>query len=112
MSSPGCSSTASARPRETGVNRGMNAAGSNTIVAPDLASPRFKADPYPFYARLRAEAPVWRTTLPDKRVAWLVIRYDDVARVLKDRKSTRLNSSHANSSYAVFCLKKERSYDT
>src|SRR3712207_7671620 len=23
-----------------------------------------------------------------------------------DRKSTRLNSSHANSSYAVFCLKK------
>src|SRR3712207_8743112 len=25
---------------------------------------------------------------------------------LKDRKSTRLNSSHANISYAVFCLKK------
>src|SRR5258707_4516628 len=25
----------------------------------------------------------------------------------KDRKSTRLNSSHANISYAVFCLKKE-----
>src|SRR3712207_8975449 len=24
-----------------------------------------------------------------------------------DRKSTRLNSSHANSSYAVFCLKKK-----
>src|SRR5947209_15723469 len=24
----------------------------------------------------------------------------------KDRKSTRLNSSHANNSYAVFCLKK------
>src|SRR3712207_7833693 len=27
---------------------------------------------------------------------------------LKDRKSTRLNSSHANISYAVFCLKKTR----
>src|ERR1035437_10105387 len=27
-------------------------------------------------------------------------------KVLRDRKSTRLNSSHANSSYAVFCLKK------
>src|SRR3712207_8266130 len=26
----------------------------------------------------------------------------------KDRKSTRLNSSHANISYAVFCLKKKR----
>src|SRR3712207_8337477 len=25
---------------------------------------------------------------------------------LEDRKSTRLNSSHANISYAVFCLKK------
>src|SRR3712207_7525067 len=28
-------------------------------------------------------------------------------RTLQDRKSTRLNSSHANISYAVFCLKKK-----
>src|SRR3712207_7000934 len=28
-------------------------------------------------------------------------------RVGRDRKSTRLNSSHANISYAVFCLKKK-----
>src|SRR3712207_6981207 len=28
--------------------------------------------------------------------------------VLQDRKSTRLNSSHANISYAVFCLKKKK----
>src|SRR3712207_7259762 len=28
-----------------------------------------------------------------------------------DRKSTRLNSSHANISYAVFCLKKKKIYD-
>src|SRR5438445_7869867 len=27
----------------------------------------------------------------------------------QDRKSTRLNSSHANISYAVFCLKKKKS---
>src|SRR3712207_8979276 len=27
-----------------------------------------------------------------------------------DRKSTRLNSSHANISYAVFCLKKKHTY--
>src|SRR3712207_8477609 len=27
---------------------------------------------------------------------------------IKDRKSTRLNSSHANISYAVFCLKKKK----
>src|SRR3712207_7115219 len=29
--------------------------------------------------------------------------------LLVDRKSTRLNSSHANISYAVFCLKKKNS---
>src|SRR3712207_7166480 len=32
-------------------------------------------------------------------------RRDDLA---EDRKSTRLNSSHANISYAVFCLKKKK----
>src|SRR3712207_8482056 len=39
------------------------------------------------------------------------VRLDPVARpgprrLRRDRKSTRLNSSHANISYAVFCLKK------
>src|SRR3712207_8827531 len=29
-----------------------------------------------------------------------------------DRKSTRLNSSHANISYAVFCLKKKKYFST
>src|SRR3712207_7913364 len=28
----------------------------------------------------------------------------------QDRKSTRLNSSHANISYAVFCLKKKKNF--
>src|SRR3712207_8628413 len=31
--------------------------------------------------------------------------------IATDRKSTRLNSSHANISYAVFCLKKKISVD-
>jgi cytochrome P450 len=73
--SPGCSSTASTLAGVVGVSE---------IVAPDLASPRFNANPYPFYARLRAEAPVWRTTLSDRRIAWLVTRYDDVSGVLGD----------------------------
>src|SRR3712207_7545908 len=30
----------------------------------------------------------------------------------RDRKSTRLNSSHANISYAVFCLKKKKNNNT
>src|SRR3712207_8347883 len=33
---------------------------------------------------------------------------DDVRWPVLDRKSTRLNSSHANISYAVFCLKKKK----
>src|SRR3712207_7421925 len=39
-----------------------------------------------------------------------VIVVDDLASTMAaaiDRKSTRLNSSHANISYAVFCLKKK-----
>src|SRR3712207_7477816 len=32
---------------------------------------------------------------------------EDLKRWEEDRKSTRLNSSHANISYAVFCLKKK-----
>src|SRR3712207_7514530 len=32
----------------------------------------------------------------------------EAVRLALDRKSTRLNSSHANISYAVFCLKKKK----
>src|SRR3712207_8768727 len=35
-----------------------------------------------------------------------------VKRIRRDRKSTRLNSSHANISYAVFCLKKKKKITT
>src|SRR3712207_8860040 len=35
------------------------------------------------------------------------VRFHRFVRRLGDRKSTRLNSSHANISYAVFCLKKK-----
>src|SRR3712207_1062090 len=44
------------------------------------------------------------------RVRYLHSEVDTLRRVelLRDRKSTRLNSSHANISYAVFCLKKKK----
>src|SRR3712207_8091912 len=47
-------------------------------------------------------SPLYPVALPSS------IRADAGTRpsVLRDRKSTRLNSSHANISYAVFCLKK------
>src|SRR6266853_5035707 len=34
------------------------------------------------------------------------------ARARRDRKSTRLNSSHSQISYAVFCLKKKKTQQT
>src|SRR3712207_9061425 len=59
-----------------------------------------------------------KTAPVDKRTVICVLTHDpkfDVPVLLAalkteagDRKSTRLNSSHANISYAVFCLKKKK----
>src|SRR5947209_16634387 len=47
---------------------------------------------------------------PLERLAALLSNnsFAGVDRAVIDRKSTRLNSSHANISYAVFCLKKKK----
>src|SRR2546426_4402021 len=42
------------------------------------------------------------------RGIWLVTARFVTVRCLRDRKSTRLNSSHLVISYAVFCLKKKK----
>src|SRR2546421_4080550 len=42
---------------------------------------------------------------------WQTIR-EEALNLFEDRKSTRLNSSHDQISYAVFCLKKKKSYCT
>src|SRR3712207_7342020 len=44
-------------------------------------------------------------SVPEARI--LQIQPWDKSSLKEDRKSTRLNSSHANISYAVFCLKKK-----
>ena len=61
----------------------------NPIVKVNIASSQFKANPFPFYARLRTEAPVYRTKLPDQRNAWLVTRYEDVVALLKDDRFSK-----------------------
>src|SRR3712207_8127004 len=48
-----------------------------------------------------------RGTLRPRKAPGKRSKLDEKARRL-DRKSTRLNSSHANISYAVFCLKKNK----
>src|SRR3712207_8703035 len=65
-------------------------------------------------ARLRhgdargASAPVRSPCHGDRARARTRPRGPEVAGPGADRKSTRLNSSHANISYAVFCLKKKK----
>src|SRR5215208_7083831 len=52
---------------------------------PDLSSAQLKANPFPLYARLRAEAPVAQMRymfMP----TWIVMRYDDVVVTLKDER--------------------------
>jgi cytochrome P450 len=52
----------------------------------NIVSPRFKANPFPLLANLRASQPVYRTALPDKTPVWLLTRYEDVATLLKDER--------------------------
>src|SRR5438874_9985411 len=44
-----------------------------------------------------------------RALAKFLARLGDVENIVEDRKSTRLNSSHVETSYAVFCLKKKKS---
>src|SRR3712207_7145390 len=50
------------------------------------------------------------TDLPERTVAAEQLLSEDGRG--RDRKSTRLNSSHANISYAVFCLKKKKNHNS
>lgn len=52
----------------------------------NLASPTFKANPYPTFATLREQEPIRRITLPDRRTGWLITRYEDADAVLRDQR--------------------------
>src|SRR2546430_8749524 len=68
--------------------------------------PRSTLFPYTTLFRSRAAA---RGRLADEHVARKVAAR--ASRGAQDRKSTRLNSSHSQISYAVFCLKKKKKPD-
>ena len=55
----------------------------------NIVSAEFKADPFPFFAHLRASDPVYRTALSDKTSVWLITRYDDVNALLRDGRFTK-----------------------
>src|SRR5438876_9127960 len=50
--------------------------------------------------------PQFSTDARSPEIGDSTIRLDRRERIIRDRKSTRLNSSHPSISYAVFCLKK------
>ena len=56
------------------------------ITPVNVVSREFKANPYPFYAQLRAEAPVYALNIPLRGKAWYVTRYDDVLALVKDER--------------------------
>src|SRR2546430_5790692 len=56
------------------------------------------------YSMLLARGVFRRGGAPKADAEWEIIAVDDP----QDRKSTRLNSSHSQISYAVFCLKKKK----
>src|SRR2546430_12383144 len=61
--------------------------------------------------RMREEAGTFRSL--DDFLHRVTVERDEIQALIKcgaDRKSTRLNSSHSQISYAVFCLKKQK-YD-
>src|SRR3712207_7476192 len=64
-----------------------------------------RAEPHPPRGR-RGDARDERDAVAGHQPAGDRVRAADRDR--EDRKSTRLNSSHANISYAVFCLKKKK----
>src|SRR3712207_8196613 len=76
--------------------------------------PRSTLFPYTTLFRSEEAAVEWREKeeerfreqLDEREAEWR--RNSACLRLTVDRKSTRLNSSHANISYAVFCLKKKK----
>src|SRR5438477_8964613 len=76
---------------------------------------------FPYTTLFRSEEEIWRKPLRRIRInppliianrecgnrRKLVFVHNVQAQLVRDRKSTRLNSSHMSISYAVFCLKKK-----
>jgi cytochrome P450 len=65
----------------------MNLHISNAMIDPrkvDIYSAAHKRDPFPLYALLRSEAPVFEVRVPVLKRAWLLTRYDDVVMSLRD----------------------------
>jgi cytochrome P450 len=50
----------------------------------DLFSPEFKRDPFPTFARMRRDAPIYGHKSPNGSTIWYITRYEDVLAILRD----------------------------
>src|SRR5690606_6872841 len=86
---------------------------SGQLTLEEMRGAAFRPLPTAQFAHPATAGALWlHGTLPpldESRWLWLFIpKAQEVDyHLLKDRKSTRLNSSHVKISYAVFCLKKK-----
>src|SRR2546427_1280305 len=60
---------------------------------------------FPYTTLFRSRSPAGRASTSR---TWCCCRIPPAPTSTRDRKSTRLNSSHSQISYAVFCLKKKK----
>lgn len=56
------------------------------MAAYDLFSRAFKADPFPIYAAMRQDDPVYAHRAPSGQTIWYITRYDDAAAALRDHE--------------------------
>ncbi|MDX1414587.1 MAG: cytochrome P450 [Candidatus Promineifilaceae bacterium] len=67
-------------------------------ISYDLFSSRFKSDPFPTYAKMRREAPIYAHRAPDGTAIWYITAYNDVVAVLRDDENFCKDPRNARSS--------------
>jgi cytochrome P450 len=72
---------------------------------------RYMTDPNAVYAELHTRGPVHRVRTPEGTAAWLVTRYQDVQRLLGDRRLAR-NIRHASDIYRAMPLPSEFTFES
>lgn len=60
----------------------------------DLFSPDFKANPFPTFAQMRRDDPIYAHCSPSGGTIWYITRYNDVTAVLKDNDHFVKDSRH------------------
>ena len=61
----------------------------------DLFTSAFKTDPFPTFAQMRQDAPVYAHIAPSGETIWYITRYEDVTAVLKDDSNFCKDPRHA-----------------